>query len=188
MMATLLLSQGTPMILAGDELGHSQGGNNNAYNQDNETTWIDWDAVDHDFLAFTKQMIAFRKAHPMLRQSLFLHARERLSDGLEDVFWRRADGDLMQDADWMNAKSRLLIAELRMASGSPAYAEREDAICLVFNAGRAADITLPTPPEGKCWTLCINTNDAQTTTAQTDISQMRCPAMCVLAFTLGPVA
>ena len=69
MMATLLLSQGTPMILAGDEVGHSQNGNNNAYAQDNDTTWIDWEAADEAFLAFTRLLISFRKAHPILRLS-----------------------------------------------------------------------------------------------------------------------
>jgi isoamylase len=64
MLATLFLSQGTPMLLAGDEFGHSQGGNNNAYCQDNETGWIDWETADEDLLAFTRRLIAFRKAHP----------------------------------------------------------------------------------------------------------------------------
>ena len=100
LMATLLLSQGTPMILAGDELGHSQGGNNNAYCQDNEISWINWEAADQSFLDFTARLIAFRKEHPLLRQKRFLHARERAIDSKEDLFWWRADGQQMTDADW----------------------------------------------------------------------------------------
>ncbi|MCV6592237.1 MAG: glycogen debranching protein GlgX [Silicimonas sp.] len=185
MMATLLLSQGTPMILAGDELGHSQGGNNNAYNQDNETTWIDWSAIDTDFLAFTKQVIAFRKAHPILRQKRFLHARERTSDGMPDLFWRRADGAPMQDVDWTDPKADLLCFEMRMAHGTPAYAEREDAIFLVFNRGAACDVTLPERTNGKAWHLTLDTSQPSTTTGQAEATHA-CPGDAVLAFILKP--
>jgi glycogen operon protein len=158
LMATLLLSQGTPMILAGDEIGNSQGGNNNAYCQDNATGWIDWDSADEDFLAFARQLIAFRKAHPILRQNRFLHAQERAFDGMEDLFWWRPDGAPMDQADWTDGAARVLCAELRMASGTPAYHEREDAIFLAFNAG-AEDVTvvLPGAPEGMRWSLQIET-------------------------------
>jgi glycogen operon protein len=161
MMATLLLSQGTPMILAGDEIGNSQGGNNNAYCQDNETGWIDWDAADQDFLAFARELIAFRKAHPILRQNRFLHAQERALDGMEDLFWWRADGQPMTQADWDDGNSRVLCAELRMASGKPVYGEREDAIFLAFNASHE-DVTvmLPEPPEGMRWSQQISTATA----------------------------
>jgi isoamylase len=134
MMATLLLCQGTPMLLAGDEIGNSQGGNNNAYCQDNETGWIDWDNADGDFLEFTRKMIAFRRAHPILRQQRFLHARTR-ARRLEDLFWWRPDGAPMAQEDWDDPEGRVLCAELRMASGTPAYAERDNALFLVFNAG-----------------------------------------------------
>jgi isoamylase len=161
MMATLLLCQGTPMILAGDEVGNSQGGNNNAYCQDNETGWIDWARADADFLAFTRKMIAFRHAHPILRQQRFLHARERAVDGVEDLFWWRPDGTPMTQTDWDDPEARVLCAELRMASGTPVYAERNNALFLVFNAGEA-DVTvrLPTPPAGQTWTHRIATTTA----------------------------
>jgi Type II secretory pathway, pullulanase PulA and related glycosidases len=77
LLATLLLSQGTPMLLGGDELGNSQNGNNNAYCQDNEIGWITWEGHDPDFLRFAAEAIGFRKLHPILRQKLFLHARPR---------------------------------------------------------------------------------------------------------------
>jgi isoamylase len=157
MMATLLLSQGTPMILAGDEMGHSQSGNNNAYNQDNETTWIDWDAMDHAFLDFTRRMIAFRKAHPILRQTMFLHARERATDRIEDLFWWRADGVAMQTADWDDPAADFVAVEMRTASGTPFYATAEYAIFVAFNAGEARQVTLPDPPEGRVWNHQIDT-------------------------------
>ncbi|AHM04543.1 Glycogen debranching enzyme [Roseibacterium elongatum DSM 19469] len=161
MMATLLLAQGTPMLLAGDEVGHSQNGNNNAYCQDNETGWIDWGQADEAFRAFTRGLIAFRKAHPILRQKRFLHSQERAVDGVEDLFWWREDGVPMTQADWDDPERRVLCAELRMASGSPAYAEREEALFLVFTAGdAAATITLPDPPDGWSWRHRIDSGQA----------------------------
>ena len=184
MMATLLLSQGTPMILAGDEMGHSQNGNNNAYNQDNETTWINWDAVDQEFLAFTQRMVAFRKAHPILRQKLFLHSRERAVDGKEDLFWRRPDGQAMQDEDWSNPDLKALCAELRMASGSPFYAEWEDAVFVVFNAGDEIEISLPDPPEGMAWSRGIDTSATAPIGPIIANPVEICPSDCVVAFVL----
>ncbi|MBJ3763054.1 glycogen debranching protein GlgX [Maribius pontilimi] len=158
MMATLMLSQGTPMILAGDEMGNSQGGNNNAYSQDNEISWIDWDSFDHDFHDFTRMMIKFRKDHPLLRQKLFLHSRERSVDGIEDLFWWRPDGKPMSDEDWGNPDLCCVAMELRMASGTPDYAETETAIFAVFNAGHATEMVIPDPPQGTHWVWRIDTS------------------------------
>ena len=160
MLATLLLSQGTPMILAGDELGHSQNGNNNAYCQDNETSWIDWNAADQEFLEFASRMIAFRKEHPILRQKRFLHSRERATDGMEDLFWRRADGSQMTEADWNNPALKLVAVEMRTASGTPTYASLEYAIFAVFNAGDDISVRLPDAPDGQRWCARIETGEA----------------------------
>ena len=157
LMATLLLSQGTPMILAGDELGNTQNGNNNAYCQDNPTTWLDWDAADPEFLRFCQTLIAFRKKHPILRQKRFLHARNRASDGKEDVFWRRADGQTMTDVDWINPDMRHITVEMRTASGTPEYAVLDYAIFAIFNVGGGINVTLPEPPEGRHWVRQIDT-------------------------------
>ncbi|MEL6799565.1 MAG: glycogen debranching protein GlgX [Pseudomonadota bacterium] len=157
MMATLLLSQGTPMILAGDELGNSQQGNNNAYNQDNEIGWVNWSDPDPVFERFTRAMVAFRKAHPIVRQKLFLHSRERALDGMEDLFWRRDDGEPMQSADWLNPELARVCVELRTASGTPHYAAEEIAIFIVFNAGDAVEVTIPPPPSGRAWTQRVDT-------------------------------
>ncbi|WP_246100766.1 glycogen debranching protein GlgX [Palleronia caenipelagi] len=157
MLATLMLSQGTPMLLAGDELGNSQGGNNNAYAQDNETSWIDWEDADLELRDFVKGLIAFRAAHPLLRQKRFLHARERTHDGLEDLFWWRADGAKMEQEDWSNRNLKALGMELRMASGTPAYAETEDALLVLFNAGGDLDWVLPRCAEGQVWVRHIDT-------------------------------
>ncbi|SDX85484.1 glycogen debranching protein GlgX [Citreimonas salinaria] len=159
MMATLLLSQGTPMILAGDEIGNSQHGNNNAYCQDNAVGWIDWDNADDAFLDFTQKLIAFRKAHPILRQKRFLHSEEREPDGLIDLFWWHEDGRPMAQEDWDDASRTVLCAELRMASGTPAYAEREEALFLVFNAGDATvRAMVPGPFDRLRWHKRIDTH------------------------------
>ncbi|PYE86008.1 glycogen debranching protein GlgX [Pseudoroseicyclus aestuarii] len=157
LMATLLLSQGTPMLLAGDELGNSQGGNNNAYCQDNPIGWVDWEGADPAFLAFVKKLIAFRQEHPILRQKRFLHAQPRQTDGMPDLFWRRANGQPMTPEDWQDPSRKLICVEMRTASGTPDYATLEYAIFAVFNQGRPARVTLPEPPPGRHWVRYIDT-------------------------------
>ncbi len=185
MLATLLLSQGTPMILAGDELGHSQKGNNNAYAQDNDTSWIDWDAADAEFLEFTRWIISFRKAHPILRQKRFLHSRPRKVDGVPDLFWWRPDGQEMTRADWTNGHLHVLCAEFRMASGTPKFAQREEAIYLAFNAGDDVELTLPGLPEGFCWVRHVDTSRTMLT-AEPVTSPITLAANSVLALVEEP--
>jgi len=156
LMATLLFSQGTPMILAGDEMGHTQGGNNNAYGQDNPISWIDWAKADTEMLAFTRKLTAFRKAHPILRQKLFLHSKPR-KDGKADVLWWHPSGRRMAPADWEDPALAAVCVEMRTASGTPAYFDLELALYLVFNAGGALEVTLPPAPAGKVWSRHIDT-------------------------------
>ncbi|MAU45343.1 MAG: glycogen debranching enzyme GlgX [Yangia sp.] len=185
MLATLLLSQGTPMILAGDELGHSQKGNNNAYAQDNDTSWIDWDAADAEFLEFTRWIISFRKSHPILRQKRFLHSRPRKVDGVPDLFWWRPDGQEMTRADWTNGHLHVLCAEFRMASGTPKFAQREEAIYLAFNAGDDVELTLPGLPEGFRWVRHVDTSQTMLT-AEPVTSPITLAANSVLALVEEP--
>src|SRR5690606_20123739 len=102
-LATLLLSQGVPMISHGDELGRTQGGNNNGYAQDNETTWIDWEAADLPLVEFTAALARLRSGHPTFRRSRFFDGRPaRVEDGerVPDIEWLRPDGRTMQPEDW----------------------------------------------------------------------------------------
>ncbi|MBF9036424.1 glycogen debranching protein GlgX [Rhodobacterales bacterium HKCCE2091] len=187
MMATLLLSQGTPMILAGDEIGNSQGGNNNAYAQDNETGWIDWPRADTGFAEFTRRLIAIRRRHPILRQKRFLHSRERPEDGLSDLFWWRPDGEPMDDARWAEAE-HVICVELRMASGTPGYAAREDAIFLVFNRGPEVDVTLPPVSERRRWRIMIDTSEPDGgPTGRIAGAVVEAPAESVMAMVLEAV-
>ena len=98
-LATLLLSQGTPMLLGGDEFGRSQGGNNNGWCQDNEISWFDWTLTETnaDLLEFTRGLIALRRAHAVFRRRLFLYGSGMQDSGLPDVAWFRADGERMSD-------------------------------------------------------------------------------------------
>ncbi|MGR3491732.1 MAG: glycogen debranching protein GlgX, partial [Shimia sp.] len=146
MMATLLFAQGTPLILAGDEIGRTQGGNNNAYAQDNETSWLDWAGADEAFLDMTRQLIALRKRFPQLRQAHWLHGEE--TGAGRNLVWRRPDGAEMADADWAGATA--LMAELRDArKGGPA-------VLLAFNLGEEVPLTLP-PGD---WDIQFSTSDA----------------------------
>ena len=158
MLATLFLSQGTPLLLAGDEIGNSQQGNNNAYAQDNEIGWIDWANADHDLCDFTAKLIRFRHDHPIVRQTLFLHSRSRLIDGVPDLYWRKADGSELTEADWNDSALQHLTAEMRSASGSPEYTRSHDkAVFIVFNVGPDLTVALPDTVNGQVWIRHIDT-------------------------------
>ncbi|MFA5950105.1 MAG: glycogen debranching protein GlgX [Hyphomicrobium sp.] len=108
LMATMLLSQGTPMLLMGDEVGRSQFGNNNAYCQDNEISWLKWRDIgsrDRAFFEFVRGLLRIRRTHPLLRQPGFLHGNE-IDKGVLDVTWVRADGEEMKSEDWLNETYR----------------------------------------------------------------------------------
>jgi isoamylase len=103
LLATLLLSTGVPMLTAGDELGRSQGGNNNAYCQDDEVSWIDWDGVDGDLLAFARRLLRLRHESPVLRQEAFFEGHEIPgTGGTRDVAWFAPDGGQLTTADWFD--------------------------------------------------------------------------------------
>jgi glycogen operon protein len=100
MIATLLVSQGVPMLRHGDEIGHSQQGNNNAYCQDNEISWLDWEHADDQFLAFCAELVAFRSRHPVFRRRRFFEGRPIFGSDLSDIGWFRPDGAEMTPDDW----------------------------------------------------------------------------------------
>ncbi|MBC7479888.1 MAG: glycogen debranching protein GlgX [Pseudorhodobacter sp.] len=152
LLATLFLSQGVPMLLAGDELGHTQAGNNNAYAQDNMTTWIDWAKADTELMAFVGRLTGLRATHKVLRQKHFLHGRRRSADSVPDVIWRRADGQNPEPGQWHDAGFRCLGVELRMSSQSP---PDPDAIFVVLNMGPEQVLTLPATADR--WRMVLDT-------------------------------
>lgn len=177
LLATLMLSQGTPMLLAGDEMGHSQGGNNNAYAQDNDTTWIDWAKADTDLLAFVARLTALRRQHPVLRQRHFLHARIRPGEDVPDVRWHRADGSRPEAYDWHDPAFRCLCLELRGAAEGPAL---NDVIFAVFNTGPEQALILP-KTQGS-WALILDTSLPTAPPRRAEIG-LTAPANAVLVFT-----
>ena len=177
LLATLFLSQGVPMILAGDEIGNGQGGNNNAYAQDNPTGWIDWAEADGALAAFVARLAQMRRDHPLLRQTSFLHADRREVDGLRDVIWRRADGREPQPADWHDAGLRCLGIELRR--DAQAGGQGTNAVYVVFNAGEAQVLILPDTAR---WRLILDTTRPALAPGQPVTSPLDLPAHCVMVF------
>jgi glycogen operon protein len=177
--ATLMLAQGTPMWLAGDEMGNSMGGNNNAYAQDNPTGWVSW--AQSDLTGFVARLTALRRRYPILRQKHFLHAATR-SDGTRDVIWRRPDGAEPSSADWHDPSFRCIGLELRMAAA--AKSPSNVALYLVFNGGGEHTLVLPDVPGG--WTLMLDSthpdNPPGARAAFGTQSPLVAPAQSVLVF------
>jgi len=159
MLATMFLSQGTPMLLAGDEFANSQGGNNNAYCQDNPIGWINWAEGDAKLLTFTRGLSRFRMAHPVLRQTTFLHGAERVADGMPDVEWRGFDGGIV---DWNAPDLSNVCLLLRHSAEAAVYGDEDaDAVFLVFNRkDQPAEVVLPDPPAGTMWQRGLDTSAA----------------------------
>ncbi|HTU73035.1 MAG TPA: glycogen debranching protein GlgX [Trebonia sp.] len=162
-MTTLLLSQGVPMLRHGDELGHSQQGNNNAYCQDNEVSWLDWEHADERFLAFCTDVIAFRRKHPVFRRRRFFEGRPifgtKLSDA--DIGWFRPDGQEMESEDWETGFAKSLGVFLN-GDALPDPDRRgsrlsDDSFVLLFNAhdGEVAFV-LPGGAWGQLWVADID--------------------------------
>ena len=139
-LATLFFSQGVPMMLAGDEIGHTQNGNNNAYCQDNEITWIHWDLKpeDEELLAFTRLVIRLRKEHPILHRRKFLQGRPIRGSNIKDIVWLSPEGREMTDEEWDQSFARCLGMFLAGA-GLNEVDERghpmvDNSLLLLFNA------------------------------------------------------
>ncbi len=186
LLATLFLSQGTPMLLAGDEIGNSQGGNNNAYAQDNATGWVDWSNPDDNLLAFVRKLTALRRRHPVLRQRLFLHSRPRRKDGIPDLFWRLPNGRVPTRADWHDPDWKALCVEIRTSSATPDYAASDDVIFAVFNAGEATRVTLPDCPKDMVWEAILDTTEPGAGPNCITGPQIEAPANSVLAMCRTP--
>src|SRR5699024_5167649 len=168
LMATLLLSQGVPMILHGDERGRTQHGNNNVYCQVIELTWFDWelDAHDIDMPWFTQSVIALRRDHPIFRRRRFLQgtAQDAADSELPDVEWLGTDGAPMTDEDWNDPQNKCLTMFLN-GSGIPEPTLRgerivDDSALVLFSAsGNPVDFTLPPAEHGRTWRGELGTGD-----------------------------
>jgi glycogen operon protein len=163
-LATLFFSQGVRMLLAGDEFGRSQQGNNNAYCQDNEISWVDWDLDDAALalLEDTRQMAELFRSNPVLRRRDFFTGRQMTPDGWRDVTWVRPDGEEMTEADWRNAENRTL-GMLILGRATDDIDERGravfgDTVLLLVNGGaRSRSYTLPRFERPGVWEELLNT-------------------------------
>jgi len=166
-LATLFLSQGVPMLLAGDELGRTQQGNNNAYCQDNDISWVNWDNLDaeRDLIAFVRKLIFIRQNHPVFRRRNFFQGRAIKGAGVKDILWLRPDGREMTDEEWNQEHARTLGLFL---SGS-AVDEIDDRgqlitdenFILLMNAHHeGVPFTLPTVASSMTWMTILDTSQA----------------------------
>ncbi len=163
-LATLACSQGIPMLLYGDEVGRTQQGNNNAYAQDSELTWMDWDLNrrQRELLAFTRRAFGIRRANPVLQRRTYFHGRPIAEAGVKDVSWHRPDGAEMTDADWRNPANHVLgmLVHGRSTDATDPHGRLlvgETLLLLLNGGGRSRHFTLPALAEPGGWIEILNT-------------------------------
>jgi glycogen operon protein len=164
MLATLLLSQGVPMLLAGDEFGRTQRGNNNAYCQDNEISWVNWrlDESGRELLEFTRKVIRIRKDHPVLHRRSFFQGRSIHGLQIADIEWYRPDGAEMSDEEWSDGLVRclgmLLNGQIMDEWDMRGRHMRDDVLLLLLNAHHEPiPFALPGAEGGPAWELELDT-------------------------------
>ncbi len=165
MLATLLLSQGTPMLLGGDEFGRTQQGNNNAYCQDSEISWFDWSMGEpHErLLAFTKRVIQLRRDYPILRRSRFLTGAHDAELDISDVVWLGAGGHEMTEGEWNSGwiKCFGVMLDGRARKTAVARHGEDESVLIIMNSSDGeVDFKLPHTSAGPKWTLLLDTNVA----------------------------
>ncbi len=173
-LATLFLAQGTPMLLGGDERNHSQSGNNNAYCQDNQLTWLNWHKDDDQQMHFVQQLIWLRKQHPLLNRRHYQHGQTRSSKtGLPDLSWFNCHGEAMDESNWHNKALKsfaMMLAETNhhqamlhakhYAATADCQVSVDDGLLIIFNAHHHATRFQLPKLVGK-WTVIINTANAE---------------------------
>ena len=157
------------MILGGDELGRSQLGNNNAYCQDNATSWFDWEHADEDLLRFTRALIQFRREHPIFHRRLWFQDRPIWHSAEREIAWFKPDGWEMEDEDWQAgfAKSLGVLLNGEAIAGRDTRGERvvDDTFYLLFNGHHERlDFQLPAAEWGAAWAEAVNTASAAVST------------------------
>ncbi|HYO23172.1 MAG TPA: glycogen debranching protein GlgX [Flavisolibacter sp.] len=162
-LTTLFLSQGVPMIVAGDELGKTQGGNNNAYCQDNEISWINWEGADTELLTFTKKLIHFARRHPVFNRRRWFKGQPIKGVGVEDIAWFNTDGSEMSEDAWKQDFAKTLGIFLN-GKGIPTPGPKgekilDDNFFIIFNAYHdALQFKLPPAKFGRKWTKVLDTS------------------------------
>jgi glycogen operon protein len=162
LLATLFLSQGVPMLLAGDEVGRTQLGNNNAYCQDNEVSWLDWAAADRELLDFTRRLAGLRASEPLFHQRHWFQGRALHGETARDIAWYAPEGGEMTESDWQATFAKsvgVLLGGLRQVRpGSPPEASLTSWFYLVLNAHwEPIDFVLPKAEEAGAWERLLDT-------------------------------
>ncbi|MEN3794844.1 glycogen debranching protein GlgX [Fulvimarina sp. MAC3] len=155
-LATLFVSRGTPMIVAGDEFGRTQGGNNNAYCQENETIWLDWQNADEELIALTAHLAKLRREHPALAADAFLTGKT-VGGEMEDVIWLREDGQRMYDGDWSDPTRRFLGMSVYKRK-DPESDASERAIVYLNASTQDIETALPSPRPGHVLMLVLQSD------------------------------
>jgi isoamylase len=196
LLTTLLLSQGVPMLLAGDELGHTQQGNNNAYCQDNELTWLDWQLNEEDqqFLDFVRELIRLRRLHRVFRRRSFFQDRAIRGEAVRDIVWLDPSGTQMSDEQWRESFARSLGVFL---SGRGLQEQNErgqiivdsDFVIFVNAHHEAVEFHLPPQPDDARWLLRLDTStadgfDGGREHRPNDVYQLQGRALAVFEFPL----
>jgi isoamylase len=163
-LTTLFLSQGVPMIVMGDEMSRTQNGNNNAYCQDNEISWVHWDKVDKDLLEFTKKLIDLRKNHPVFCRRRWFQGQRIKGVGVEDIAWFLPDGSEMSEEDWNNGFAKSLGVYLNgrglHAVGYQGEQIYDDNFYVIFNAHHEPlHYKLPAKKYASAWTKLLDTRE-----------------------------
>jgi glycogen operon protein len=163
-LTTLLLSQGVPMISGGDEIGRSQKGNNNAYCQDNELSWFDWESFDEPLLNFTRNLIALRRKHRIFARRNWFQGRPLHGTGVKDIAWFTPEAKEMSEEDWKAgfAKSLGVFLNGDAIASTDMYGDRvtDDSFYFIFNAHHdPLQFTMPEARFGQNWVKLIDTND-----------------------------
>ncbi|MFJ2437456.1 glycogen debranching protein GlgX [Streptomyces anulatus] len=192
LLTTLLLSTGVPMLVAGDEMGRTQGGNNNAYCQDNETGWLDWSLLEEpawrELTELTARVLTLRRTHPVLRRRAFFSGRAQAPDGLRDLAWFARDGREMTEGDWYAPAATLgLYLSGRDIPGRDARGEpvTDDSFLAVLHAGAEPTVfALPGAPWAARYELVLDTSREEQTEAPGTVleggAEMTVPARSVL--------
>ena len=161
LLATLLFSQGVPMLLAGDEIGRTQAGNNNAYCHDNRLSWVDWESADRELAQFVTKLLGLRSRHPLFRRRTYFRGRAVRDPEMKDISWLNPDGTEMSDHDWNKTFARALgvLISGRGLTERDEYARlvEDDDLLLLFNA-HDEDIAFTLPGDG--WQLLLDTAGA----------------------------
>jgi glycogen debranching enzyme GlgX/4-alpha-glucanotransferase len=183
LLATVFTARGVPMLTSGAELGHSQRGNNNAYAQDNEISWIDWSKADMGLVAFAGRLAAVRAAHPALRAAKWLDGAE-IADGVKDSEWRDSELPMVDGGHWDSPYGDVLTAVF--ATKTP---EGLDRVLVAFNRGPTTSLRLPENRAGFVWRVALDTSDDERFDAPTLLSdRTRLPERAVLIVAETPVS